>query len=137
MNVHFMTGNVGKDPEIRTFESGTKSANFSFATTTRWRKDGEKKERTEWHRCVAFGKLAELIEKYVKQGSKLALLGEVRYRNYDDRDGNKKYITEVYVDKMEFLGGAKKESPQDDVPQSQDPNIPDSGQSGNDDDLPF
>jgi len=104
MNRLTLIGRVGQDPKIHKFESGTKKASFSLATSEKYKdKDGNKIEETEWHNCVIFGKLAEVVEKYVNKGDLLALEGRVKTREYEDKDGNKKYITEVICSSMEML----------------------------------
>lgn len=93
-----LIGNLGADPEIRTLNSGNAVANFSLATTESWKKDGEKHERTEWHRVVVWSDgLIEVIEKYVKKGSKLMVEGQLQTRKWQDQDGNDRYSTEVVL----------------------------------------
>ena len=105
MNKIFLTGNCGKDPEVKHLDGGKIVAKFPFATSETYKnKAGEKITNTEWHNIVAWGKLAEIIESWVKSGSKLALIGKVTTRNYEDKDGNKKYFTEVVLSEMEMLG---------------------------------
>jgi single-strand DNA-binding protein len=97
-------GFTGKQPEIKTLESGKKIAKFSFATTS-YRKDKDGKKITDWHNIVVWDKLAELCEKYIKKGSELILSeGEVTYRDYTDKDGVKKYFTEIICKGIEFCG---------------------------------
>jgi len=99
VNKVILVGNVGGDPEIRHMPSGDAVANVSLATSEGWkdRNTGEKKERTEWHRVVFFGKLAEIVEKHVRKGSKLYVEGKLRTRKYD-KDGQTHYSTEVVID---------------------------------------
>jgi single-strand DNA-binding protein len=109
-----LIGNVGKDPEIRTFENG-KLASFSLATSETFKnKQGEKQTNTEWHNINVFGKLADIIEKWVKKGQMLCVEGKVKTRSYDDKDGNKRYVTDIIANEVKMLGGnsdgAKKES---------------------------
>lgn len=111
-----LIGHVGKDPEIRN-TANSKVASFSLATTERY-KD---KETTQWHNCVVWAKLADVVEKYVKKGQLLYVDGKIEYRSYDDKDGNKKYITDIIVMNMQMLG--KKENA--------------SGAISNPDDLPY
>ena len=104
MNKLTIIGRVGQDPKVHTFESGTKKASFSLATSEKYKdKQGNKVEETEWHNCVIFGKLVEVVEKYVNKGDLLALEGRVKTREYEDKDSNKKYITEVICSTMEML----------------------------------
>jgi len=103
-NKVILIGNVGKDPEIRRFENNIK-ASFSLATSETYTpKGGEKVTQTEWHNIVAWRRLAELSENYIKKGSQILVEGKLRYRSYDDRDGNKRYIVEVEADTIQLLG---------------------------------
>ncbi|WP_409433763.1 single-stranded DNA-binding protein [Litorimonas sp. RW-G-Af-16] len=100
VNKVILVGNVGNDPEIRTFGNGGKVANLSLATSESWRdkQSGEKKEKTEWHRVAVFGEgLVGVIERYVKKGSKLYIEGKLQTRKWQDRDGNDKYTTEIVL----------------------------------------
>lgn len=103
INKAILIGRVGKDPEVRT-TTNSKVASFSLATTDKY-KD---KETTQWHNCVVWAKLADVVEQYVKKGQLLYLEGKIEYRSYDDKDGNKKYITEIVVMNLQMLG--KKEN---------------------------
>lgn len=99
-----LVGNVGKDPEIRRFENNIK-ASFSLATSETYTpKGGDKVTQTEWHNIVAWRRLAELAENYIRKGSQILIEGKLRYRSYDDRDGNKRYIVEVEADVIQLLG---------------------------------
>lgn len=100
MNKAILIGNVGKQPEIRKTQSGISVANFSLATSKKVK--GE--DKTEWHRIVAWDKLAEIIEKYVNKGDKLMIEGEIETRDYE-KDGQKVYTTEIRAWNMEMLGG--------------------------------
>ena len=108
VNKVILIGNVGGDPEIRRMPSGDAVANVSIATSETWKdKRGQKQERTEWHRVVFFGKLAEIVEKWVLKGSKIYVEGKLRTRKYD-KDGQTHYATEIVVDMngtMQMLGG--------------------------------
>ena len=100
VNKVILVGNLGNDPEIRTFGNGGKVANFSLATSESWRdkQSGEKREKTEWHRVAVFGEgLVGVIERYVKKGSKLYIEGKLQTRKWQDRDGNDKYTTEIVL----------------------------------------
>ena len=98
-----LIGNVGQDPEIRTIAGGSRVANFSLATSRQWTgQDGNKQEKTEWHKIIAWdnargAKLANIIEQYVKKGSKLYIEGQLETRKWQDKDGNDKYSTEVVL----------------------------------------
>ena len=98
-------GNVGNDPEIKTLEGGKKLASLSIATNESYTNDkGEKVEQTEWHRVTAWGKTAEIIEKYVTKGKEVAIEGKLSHRSYDDKNGEKRYITEVIVSGIQMFG---------------------------------
>lgn len=103
-NKVILVGNVGKDPEIRRFENNIK-ASFSLATSETYTpKGGDKVTQTEWHNIVAWRRLAELAENYIRKGTQVLIEGKLRYRSYDDRDGNKKYIVEVEAEAIQLLG---------------------------------
>ncbi|MDR1437408.1 MAG: single-stranded DNA-binding protein [Candidatus Symbiothrix sp.] len=107
VNKIILIGNVGKDPEVRYFDNGGAVANFSLATTERGytaANGTQVPERTEWHNIVLWRGLAEIAEKYIHKGTKVYIEGKVRTRNYDDAQGIKRYITEVWGDQMELLG---------------------------------
>lgn len=99
-------GNLGKDPECRFMPSGEAVANFSVACTESWKdKDsGEKKEATEWVSCVAFGKLAEIVQTYLKKGAQVYVSGAMKTRKWQNKDGQDRYTTEIKLDKMLMLG---------------------------------
>lgn len=92
-------GNVGKDPEIRTMNSGDRVANLSIATSEKWtdKQSGEKKEATEWHRVTIWGPLVDIVDRYVKKGSKLYIRGKLKTRKYTDSSGVEKYTTEIVL----------------------------------------
>lgn len=99
-----LIGNVGQDPEIKNLENDRKMATVNLATTETYRNDkGEKVEETQWHRVVAWGEKADLIEKYVTKGKELALEGKLVHRTYEDKNNEKKYITEVVVNELLFI----------------------------------
>lgn len=100
VNKIILVGNVGKQPEIKTLESGSMVANFTIATNEMIK--GEKK--TEWHNIVAWNKTAELISKYVNKGQQLYVEGKLQTRTWDDKDGNKKYMTEIVAWSVDFIG---------------------------------
>lgn len=107
VNKVILIGNVGKDPEVRYFENDRAVANFPIATTERGftTASGQQiPERTEWHNLVIWGGLAKVAENYVKKGTQLYIEGKLRTRSWDDKDGVKKYTTEVYVDNLQLLG---------------------------------
>lgn len=101
-----LIGNLGADPDVRSIESGKKMAKLSIATNENYRNaKGETVKETQWHNAIAWGKNAELAEKYLAKGSQIAIEGKLINRNYVDKEGNKKYITEVQVNDILFLGG--------------------------------
>jgi single-strand DNA-binding protein len=100
-----LIGNLGAAPEIKTTEGGKKLARFSMATNEVYRNaKGEKITETQWHNLVAWGKVADIAEKYLVKGSEVAIEGKLMNRTYNDKDGNKKYITEVQVNEVLMLG---------------------------------
>lgn len=106
INKAILVGNLGKDPELRYTASGQAVATFSLATTEKFKnKGGEQQERTEWHNIVAWGPLAEICGKYLTKGKQIYCEGRIQSRSYDDRDGNKRYITEIVISDMQMLGG--------------------------------
>lgn len=109
LNKVILVGNLGKDPEIRSTPSGTSVTNFSIATTDYRMVDGEKQESTDWHNCVAWGKTADNCGKFLKKGSSVLVEGKLQTRSYD-KDGQKKYITEVVAQRVQFLGKKTQEA---------------------------
>ena len=100
-----LIGNAGKDPEVKTFEGGRKLATISIATSESYTNDkGEKITDTQWHNLVAWGKTAEIIEKYVVKGNQFAVEGKLTHRSYEDKNGEKRYVTEVVVSDVLLLG---------------------------------
>lgn len=107
VNKVILVGNLGKDPELRYTPSGAAVATFSLATTERYKdRDGNRQEKTEWHNIVAWRQLAEICGKYLHKGKQIYIEGRIQTRSYDDRDGNKRYITEIVADQMQMLGRA-------------------------------
>jgi len=105
VNKVIILGNVGQDPEVRFLPSGVAVANASIATSEKWRdkQSGQQQERTEWHRCVFFDKLAEIVQQYVKKGSKLYVEGQLQTRKWQAQDGTDRYSTEIKVRDMQML----------------------------------
>ena len=142
INKVILLGRLGKDPEIRQFENDLTKANFSLATSETFKnKMGEKEERTEWHNIVIWGQIARVAEKFLKKGDLVYLEGRIQSRSYDDKDGVKKYITEINCDKLTMVGGKK-----DSVPATSTGNANNSSSADSstyeppivaDDDLPF
>jgi len=105
VNKVILIGNLGRDPELRHTTSGTPVANFTMATTDRWTDPaGERKEKTEWHRIVCWGKQAEISGEYLRKGKQVYIEGSLQTREWTDRDGNKRYTTEVRCQRMQMLG---------------------------------
>ena len=137
VNKVLLIGNLGRDPEVRYTTGGSPVANFTMATTDRWNDPGtgEKKERTEWHRIVVWGKQAEIAGEYLRKGRQVYVEGALQTREWTDRDGNKRYTTEVRALRFQMLGK------RDDAPVSpagqETPAVaePESGYS--EDDIPF
>jgi single-strand DNA-binding protein len=102
-NYVVLVGNLGADVEMRYTPSGVPVANLRLATTDRWEKNGQKQERTEWHRCVLWNKVAEKAAEEFRKGSFVKLSGSLRTRSWNDREGNKRYVTEVHVFKAELI----------------------------------
>ncbi|MEZ4598347.1 MAG: single-stranded DNA-binding protein [Syntrophotaleaceae bacterium] len=105
VNKVILVGNLGKDPELRYTPSGTPVCTFSIATSERFKdRDGQQQEKTEWHNIVTWRGLAEVCGKYLTKGKQVYIEGKIQTRSYDDRDGNKRYITEIVADQMQMLG---------------------------------
>ena len=146
VNKAIIVGNLGRDPEMRSTQSGSQVANFSVATSRQYSdSNGQRQEETEWHRIVAFGRLAEICGQYLRKGKQVYIEGRIQTRSWDDKEtGQKKYMTEIVAEQMQMLGRAG-EAPMD------GPNDYNSGQSysaqsgstapapagADDDDLPF
>ncbi len=100
-----LIGHVGQEPEIKNFEGGKKVASLTLATNEYYtNQQGDKVEQTEWHRITAWGKLADLIEKYVTKGKEIAIEGKLTHRSYDDKNGEKRYVTEIVAQEVLLLG---------------------------------
>lgn len=112
VNKVILVGTVGKDPEVRYTNNGNAIANLNLATSEQWtdKQSGDRQERTEWHRIVIFGKLAEIAEKYVKKGSQLYIEGKLQTRKWQNQQGQDQYTTEIVLDiggTMQMLGGKR------------------------------
>jgi single-strand DNA-binding protein len=100
-----LIGRVGQDPEVKNLEGGKKVATITIVTNDAYYKDnGDKVEQTEWHRVTAWGKTAEIIEKYVTKGKEIAIEGKLTHRSYDDKNGEKRYVTDIVVNEVLLLG---------------------------------
>lgn len=105
INKAILVGNVGQDPEIRSLENETKVATFSLATSERFNdRNGQRQERTEWHRVVAWRNLAGIVEQYVHKGTQVYIEGRITYRQYKDKDGNDRTSTEIVASDLKLLG---------------------------------
>jgi len=110
VNKVILLGNIGKDPEVRETKSG-KVVNLVLATSERYTdKSGQKQENTEWHNLVVFGKLADVVTKYVKKGDKLYVEGSITTRKWEDKEGNTRYNTDIKVRDLTMLGGTEKKA---------------------------
>jgi len=137
VNKVVLIGHVGQDPEVRHLDSGVAVTSFNLATNESYKdKNGEKVTQTEWHRVVLWRGLAEVAEKYVKKGELLYIEGRIRTRAWDDKDGNKRYTTEIVADEMKMLG-KKSEQGSSDPKESQTQNEDVIPESHDNDDLPF
>jgi single-strand DNA-binding protein len=141
VNKVILVGNLGKDPEIQNFENGVKKAAFSMATTETYKgKDGEKATHTEWHNIVMWRGLADVTERYLKKGSTIYVEGRIRRREYEDKEGQKKFIYEILGDQMVMLGSGSK---RDETPGAMSPSVENPKDeasivtNGTEDDLPF
>ena len=106
-----LIGNLGNAPEVKTLESGKKMARFSVATNENYRNaKGEKVTETQWHNLVAWGKVAEIVEKFLTKGKEVAIEGKLINRSYNDKEGNKRYITEIQVNELLLLGAKATEA---------------------------
>jgi single-strand DNA-binding protein len=122
VNKVILLGRLGADPEMRAMPDGTPVANFSVATSTISTKSGERKEYTEWHKCSAFNRAAEVAGKYLKKGSQVFLEGSYRTRKWQDKSGQEKYTAEVIVGRLVLVGGKVGQS--DQPGQTEDEDIP-------------
>lgn len=136
-----LIGNVGQDPESRAFANGDAITSFSLATSESWKdkNTGEAKEATEWHRCVAYRRLAEVVSEYVHKGDKLFVEGKIKTRKWTDKEGSERYSTEISVDNLIMLGGKNDASSPQQRPQQQSrpQKQPQQGFADFDDDIPF
>ena len=142
LNKVILIGNVGRDPDVRYFDNNNAIANFSLATSERGYRlanGTEVPERTEWHNIVAGRERAQFVEKYVKKGSMVYVEGKIRSRSYDDKDGNKRYITEIYADRVEFynIGTGRKDSTEGKEPAPSQGSTPEAPAPETEGDLPF
>jgi single-strand DNA-binding protein len=112
LNKVMLIGNVGKDPEVHFTPSGVKVAQLRLATSETWKdKDGAVQEHTDWHTIIAWRGLADVVERLVRRGSRLYVEGKIQSRSFDDRDGNKKYVTEIIADSLLVLDAKRQDQP--------------------------
>lgn len=140
INKVILIGNLGRDPEIRYTTSGQAVANFTLATTEgRTSKDGDKQEYTEWHRIVAWGRLAEICGEYLSKGKMIYVEGSLRTRSWEDKEGKTRWTTEVIARNMQMLSpaGSRPDSPPDRSDRNSDDFELDEDSFGSDDDIPF
>jgi len=141
INKATLIGNLGAEPEIRYTSNGNAVANIRLATAESWRdrESGEQQERTEWHRVVFFGRLAEIVEQYLHKGSQVYVEGRIQTRKWQDRDGNDRYTTEIVGSEMQMLGGRGTATPETGAEREQTPEQSPSEPSLDefDDDIPF
>lgn len=136
LNKVMIIGNLGSEPELKALNNGDPVANLSIATTEKWKdKQGEKQEKTEWHRVVLFRKLAELAGQYLHKGSKVYIEGKLQTRSWE-QDGVKKFSTEVIAENMKFIGSNQQQAAPSNTQQYTPPPAPQSNDNF-DDDLPF
>jgi single-strand DNA-binding protein len=146
LNKVMLIGNLGKDPELKYTQGGQAVVTFSLATTRKWKdKEGGDKEDTQWHNIKAWGRTAEVANQYLKKGRQVFIEGRLEHRQYDDKEGSRKYFTEVVCEQMVMLGGKR-----DDAGGGSEPSInegqsapreysssPKAGVGGDEEDLPF
>jgi single-strand DNA-binding protein len=135
VNKAILIGNLGKDPEMRYTPTNQAVTSFSMATTEKYKdKSGVQQSHTEWHNVVCWGRLAEIARDYLKKGSPVYIEGRIQYRSYDDKEGIKRYRTEIVASSMQLLGGkpSGEGAPAQDTSEIPEPQI-----SADDDDLPF
>jgi single-strand DNA-binding protein len=146
VNKVILIGNLGRDPEVRYMPSGDAMVNINLATTDNWRdKNGEKQEKTEWHRVVMFGKVAEIAGEYLKKGSQAYFEGRLQTRKWTDKEGQERYTTEIVADRMQMLGsrsgGSARSMPEADDRAGASPAAASSQDAGGiddlEDDIPF
>ena len=138
VNKAILIGRLGKDPELRYTPSGKAVTSFSLATTERWTgADGQRNESTTWHNIIAWGKQAELLKEYLSKGREVYIEGRIDNRSYEDKEGNKRYISEIVVQNFSFIGsrGDQESGPRRETEPPPPPPSDDLGSS--DDDLPF
>lgn len=138
VNKAILIGRLGKDPELRYTPSGRAVATFSLATSEVYQnQEGQRQENTTWHNIVCWGKTAELAKEYLRKGREVYLEGRISNRSYDDKDGNKRYISEVVVQNLKFLGSRQQGEPGGAADDTAEPSPSPAASGGDEDDLPF
>jgi single-strand DNA-binding protein len=138
VNKVILIGNLGADPELRYTPSGAAVANFNIATTEKWKdKDGQLQEKTEWHRVILWARQAEIAKEYLRKGSSVYIEGRLQNRNYEDKDGIKRYVTEIIGQRMQLLGGRGGGGSSENSGGPSGPPPPPGNLENEDDDLPF
>ena len=141
VNKVILVGNLGQKPEMRYTATQTAVANLSIATTESWKdkESGENRDKTEWHKVVFFGNLAEIAEKYLDKGSSVYIEGKIQTRKWQDKDGNDRYTTEVLGNQLTMLGSKSPSDSSNQTDSSSNTPFPDddSGEGLSDDDIPF
>lgn len=132
VNKAIILGYLGADPEVRYTPAGKAVCELRVATNEKWTKDGQPQERTEWHRLVAWDKTAELCGKYLQKGNQAYFEGKIQTRSWDDKEGNKRYTTEIVVGQVTFLGQREKAAPK----KEEEP-VASNYRSTIEDDIPF
>jgi len=138
INKVILVGNLGKDPEVRTLENGNKVANFTLATSESYKnREGQRVTQTEWHNIVLWRGLAEIAEKYLSKGNQVYIEGKIKNRSWDDKDGNKRYTTEILGDNLTMLGGKRDADDSESSPAPAAKTAPEANAGDEKDDLPF
>ncbi len=139
VNKVILIGNLGRDPEVQNFENGVKKAAFTLATTETYKgKDGEKTTHTEWHNIVLWRGLADVAERFLKKGNTIYVEGRIRKREYEDKEGQKKFIYEILGDSIQMLGGGpRRDESNGSSPAHETPKEETSMAPMPEDDLPF
>ena len=138
VNKVILIGNLGADPELRYTPSGSAVATFNIATTDKWKgKDGTPQERTDWHRIVLWERQGEIAKEYLRKGSAVYIEGRLQTRNWEDKEGVKRYVTEVIGQRMQLLGSRTGAAGAEAGATEPPPPPPSSDIAGEDDDLPF
>lgn len=138
VNKVIILGRLGQDPELKFLPNGTAVCNFSLATSETWTdKSGTKQEKTEWHKTIVWGKLAELCNEYLKKGSQAYIEGKLQTRSWDDKDGTKRYSTEIIANTVQFISRNNNSGPNQTTTDNQDIGYSDHSSNFGADDIPF